>query len=125
MPAVALLGPRQVGAGALGLFRLTTAALFHTNFAIRNELLHFEKDLAIAGGMFVLATDRCLSTADWASPLRQADSCRREIQYDTGCGNAAGSVATVMNLATVIEGRTRWQRGQSVDRHGRYAQIPQ
>jgi putative oxidoreductase len=28
--------------------------LFHTNFAIRNELLHFEKDLAIAGGMFVL-----------------------------------------------------------------------
>jgi putative oxidoreductase len=25
-----------------------------TNFASRNELLHFEKDLAIAGGMFVL-----------------------------------------------------------------------
>ncbi len=29
--------------------------LFHTNFANHNELLHFEKDLAIAGGMFVLA----------------------------------------------------------------------
>jgi putative oxidoreductase len=56
MPAVALLGSRQVGAGALGLFCLTTAALFHTNCAIRNELLHFEKDLAVAGGMFVLAT---------------------------------------------------------------------
>jgi hypothetical protein len=28
--------------------------LFHTNFASRNELLHFEKDLAIAGGTFVL-----------------------------------------------------------------------
>jgi putative oxidoreductase len=28
--------------------------LFHVNFANRNELLHFEKDLAIAGGMFVL-----------------------------------------------------------------------
>jgi putative oxidoreductase len=28
--------------------------LFHNNFANRNELLHFEKDLAIAGGMFVL-----------------------------------------------------------------------
>jgi putative oxidoreductase len=44
----------RVGAMALGLFCLATAALFHTNFANRNELLHFEKDLAIAGGMFVL-----------------------------------------------------------------------
>lgn len=32
-----------------------TASLFHTNFASQNELLHFEKDLAIAGGMFILA----------------------------------------------------------------------
>ena len=39
---------------ALGLFCLATAMLFHTNFAIRNELLYFEKDIAIAGGMFVL-----------------------------------------------------------------------
>jgi putative oxidoreductase len=39
---------------ALSLFCLATAFLFHTNFAVRNELLHFEKDLAIAGGMFVL-----------------------------------------------------------------------
>jgi len=36
------------------LFCLATAILFHTNFAVRNELLHFEKDLAIAGGMFIL-----------------------------------------------------------------------
>jgi putative oxidoreductase len=36
------------------LFCLATAILFHLNFANRNELLHFEKDLAIAGGMFVL-----------------------------------------------------------------------
>jgi putative oxidoreductase len=33
---------------------LLTAVLFHQNFAIHDELLHFEKDLAIAGGMFVL-----------------------------------------------------------------------
>lgn len=39
---------------ALGLFCLATAVLFHKNFAARNELLHFEKDFAIAGGMFVL-----------------------------------------------------------------------
>jgi putative oxidoreductase len=42
------------GAAALGLFCVATALLFHTNFASRNELLHFEKDLAISGGMFVL-----------------------------------------------------------------------
>ncbi|MER8575322.1 DoxX family protein [Mesorhizobium sp. M1338] len=45
----------RLGAVSLGLFCLATAALFHTNFASQNELLHFEKDLAIAGGMFVLA----------------------------------------------------------------------
>ncbi|WP_214476039.1 DoxX family protein [Mesorhizobium sp. dw_380] len=45
----------RLGAIGLGLFCLTTAMLFHTNFASQNELLHFEKDLAIAGGMFVLA----------------------------------------------------------------------
>jgi putative oxidoreductase len=44
----------RCGALALGLFCLATAFLFHTNFAIRNELLHFEKDIAISGGMLVL-----------------------------------------------------------------------
>ena len=46
----------RLGAISLGLFCLATAALFHTNFVLQNELLHFEKDLAIAGGMFVVAT---------------------------------------------------------------------
>ncbi|UCI34354.1 DoxX family protein [Mesorhizobium sp. B4-1-4] len=45
----------RLGAIGLGLFCLATATLFHANFASRNELLHFEKDLAISGGMFVLA----------------------------------------------------------------------
>ena len=44
----------RIGAAALALFCLATALLFHANWASRNELLHFEKDLAIAGGMFVL-----------------------------------------------------------------------
>jgi putative oxidoreductase len=52
--AIAVGWHARVGAAALGLFCLATAILFHTNFANRNELLHFEKDLAIAGGMFVL-----------------------------------------------------------------------
>jgi putative oxidoreductase len=43
------------GAIALGLFCLATAFLFHTHFENHNEMLHFEKDLAIAGGMFALA----------------------------------------------------------------------
>ncbi|PDT03040.1 quinol oxidase [Rhizobium chutanense] len=45
----------RLGAVALAFFCLATALLFHTNFASQNELLHFEKDLAIAGGMFVLS----------------------------------------------------------------------
>ncbi len=52
--AIAVGWYARCGAAALGLFCLATAMLFHTNFAIRNELLHFEKDLAIAGGMFLL-----------------------------------------------------------------------
>jgi putative oxidoreductase len=52
--AIAVGWHARLGAAALGLFCLATASLFHTNFANRNELLHFDKDLAIAGGMFVL-----------------------------------------------------------------------
>ena len=40
---------------ALALFCLLTAVLFHGNISDRNQLLHFEKDLAIAGGLLVLA----------------------------------------------------------------------
>jgi putative oxidoreductase len=36
-------------------FCLLTAILFHWQFADHNQLLHFQKDLAIAGGFLVLA----------------------------------------------------------------------
>jgi putative oxidoreductase len=36
-------------------FCVATALLFHTKFGERNQLLHFEKNLAIAGGLLVLA----------------------------------------------------------------------
>jgi putative oxidoreductase len=52
--AIAVGWQARGGAAALGLFCLATAILFHANFANRNELLHFEKDLAIAGGMLLL-----------------------------------------------------------------------
>ena len=51
---VALGWYTRLGSLILGLFCLATAFLFHSNFALRSELLHFEKDLAMAGGLFVL-----------------------------------------------------------------------
>lgn len=36
-------------------FCVLTAILFHWQFADRNQLLHFQKDMAIAGGFLVLA----------------------------------------------------------------------
>ena len=53
--AIAAGWQTRLAAIALGLFCLATATLFHTDLANRNELLHFEKDLAIAGGMLALA----------------------------------------------------------------------
>jgi putative oxidoreductase len=38
----------------LTAFCVATAVLFHTKLGDRNQLLHFEKDLAIAGGFLVL-----------------------------------------------------------------------
>ena len=39
---------------ALAGFSISAALVFHNNFGVRNEVLHFEKDLAIAGGLLVL-----------------------------------------------------------------------
>jgi putative oxidoreductase len=74
----------RAGAAALGLFCLATAILFHTNFANRNELLHFEKDLAIAGGMLLLMLR---GAGGWsvAGLLR----ARRPMMVNLGAGTAA------------------------------------
>ena len=61
--AVEILGGLMIAAGwrtriaaaCLAVFCVLAAALFHANLADRNQLLHFEKDLAIAGGLLVLA----------------------------------------------------------------------
>ena len=39
---------------ALAAFSVIAAVVFHANFADRNQVLHFEKDLAIAGGLLIL-----------------------------------------------------------------------
>ncbi len=38
----------------LAAFCVVTAVVFHTKLGDRNQLLHFEKDLAIAGGLLIL-----------------------------------------------------------------------
>jgi putative oxidoreductase len=45
----------RLAALALAIFCVLAAVLFHANLADRNQLLHFEKDLAIAGGLLLLA----------------------------------------------------------------------
>ena len=45
----------RIAAAALAVFCVLAAVLFHANLADRNQLLHFEKDLAIAGGLLLLA----------------------------------------------------------------------
>ena len=83
--ALALGWHARLGALALALFCIATACLFHTGFAVRNELLHFEKDLAIAGGMFVLAV---------AGPgALSLDRFRRPVFPGSGLGNAAADEA--------------------------------
>ena len=52
--AIAVGWRARLCALGLALFCIATAALFHTISGSHNELLHFEKDLAIAGGMCLL-----------------------------------------------------------------------
>jgi putative oxidoreductase len=44
----------RLAALALALFCIATALIFHTKFDDPNEQIHFWKDLAIAGGFFLL-----------------------------------------------------------------------
>ena len=45
----------RLAALALSLFCISTALIFHNQFADSNEVIQFWKDLAIAGGFLVLA----------------------------------------------------------------------
>ena len=56
------LGTR-IAAFALGGFCIVTALIFHSSFGDRNQLLHFEKDLAIAGGFLILC---CQGAGPWS-----------------------------------------------------------
>lgn len=45
----------RAAAVALAMFCIATAVVFHARFGDVNQLLHFEKNLAIAGGFLALA----------------------------------------------------------------------
>jgi len=57
-------------------FCVATAVLFHARLGNRNELLHFEKDLAIAGGLLLLFAHGpgrwALDAVTWKSASRPA-----------------------------------------------------
>jgi putative oxidoreductase len=36
---------------ALAIFTMTAALVFHRDFAVQNQMIHFMKNLAIAGGL--------------------------------------------------------------------------
>jgi putative oxidoreductase len=44
----------RIAALLLAVFGVAAAVLFHTKLSDRNQLLHFEKDFAIAGGLLLL-----------------------------------------------------------------------
>jgi len=71
-----IVGGLATGAAAFLLagFCVVTAMIFHTNFSEPGQLLHFEKDLSIAGGFLIL----CVRGAGPWSLDRVLDASRRE-----------------------------------------------
>ena len=45
----------RLTATALGAFSIAAAVLFHSDFADQNQMIHFLKNLALAGGMLQVA----------------------------------------------------------------------
>ena len=69
---IAAGGFTRPAALSLALFSLATAVIFHSRFAEVNQLLHFEKNLAIAGGFLILAVH---GSGKWSlDALRQGRS---------------------------------------------------
>jgi putative oxidoreductase len=45
----------RIGAAGLAVFTLLAAVFFHNNFADQNQMIHFLKNIAIAGGLLQVA----------------------------------------------------------------------
>ena len=54
-PLLIIVGYKTtIASMVIALFTLTVAVIFHTNFSNEMELMFFLKDLAIAGGFFII-----------------------------------------------------------------------
>jgi len=73
----------RFAAFALAGFNLLTALLFHTNFSDPNEIIHFYKDLAIAGGFLGIVA---FGAGGWSvdALLNRRRSSPRSAAYVTG-----------------------------------------
>ena len=57
-PFLIIIGYKtRISASIMSLFTLAVATIFHTNFQNEMELIFFLKDLAIAGGFLIIATN--------------------------------------------------------------------
>ena len=69
-------------------FCLATAVLFHAKFGDRYQLLHFEKDLAIAGGLLVLFAH---GSGAWALDALRSSGTRHQVPGPRNQGVATRS----------------------------------
>ena len=57
-PILLIVGYKtKISASIMALFTLTVAIIFHTNFENQMELIIFLKDIAIAGGFLIIASN--------------------------------------------------------------------
>ena len=57
-PILIIIGYQtRIAAGALSLFCISTAVIFHTNFSDQMQLIAFMKNLALAGGFLFLVVN--------------------------------------------------------------------
>ena len=68
----------------LACFCMAVAVLFHSKLSDRNQLLHFEKDLAIAGGLLVLFAQEKAGWALDAFRKRRTDAQAPASACETG-----------------------------------------
>ena len=57
-PILIIIGYQtRIAAGALSLFCISTAVIFHTNFSDQMQLIAFMKNIALAGGFLFLVVN--------------------------------------------------------------------
>jgi putative oxidoreductase len=65
----------RLAAAVLALFTIAAAFLFHNNFADQNQIIHFLKNFAIAGGLLQIAA---VGAGRLSLDARRAANLRRE-----------------------------------------------